>query len=257
MKATRKTHYFLTDLYRACTKKELWLGILGVALSLGFALGSPEEMESSVVDTLLFAAYNVGFMLSFVFCALPFGTSYCEELESGYMKYLLIRGDLKKYVASKTAVIFLSSVAVMALGCILFALICAAGMPWVEAESYDSNVAYEGLLQSGHYILWTGIYGVQWGILAGCLSLAAAFSSLYISNRLLLLAMPVLVYQALTELGADSFRKISWLDPRVVFDARYQLFGSDGKTFLWAAGFGTAAAAALGVLSYWKLKKRM
>lgn len=63
-------------------------------------------------------------------------------------------------MAFKAIVIFLSSVAVMALGILLLSVICAFRLPWIEAESYDSDVAYEGLLANGHYILWTAAYGV-------------------------------------------------------------------------------------------------
>lgn len=92
-KGNRAIHYLVTDMYRALARKEMWIGILGVALSMFFALESLTELDISVIDTLLYSSYGVGFKLSFVFCALPFGTAFCEELENHYIKYLLIRGD--------------------------------------------------------------------------------------------------------------------------------------------------------------------
>lgn len=257
MKQGRRTHYFGTDLYRAFTGKEIWIGALGVTFAMLFALGSLEELESSVIDTVIFSAYNVGFMLTFVFCAFPFGGAYCEELENQYERHLLIRGNLRKYVIAKSAVIFLSSIVTMTLGVVLFAVICRTRLPWIDMETYDSNVAYEGLLQNGNYILWTAVYGAQWGIWAGCLSVVSAFCSLYISNRLLLLAMPVLLDQILTELGTDNFRRISWLDPHTVFDASCSIFGNSAQTLLWAFGAGLAVTVIFGVFSFFKLRKRM
>lgn len=257
MEQGRRTHYFRTDLYRAFTGKEIWIGTVGVAFAMFFALGSLEELESSVIDTVIFSAYNVGFMLTFVFCAFPFGGAYCEELENHYARHLLIRGSLKKYVIAKSAVIFLSSIVTMTLGVVLFAVICRARLPWIDMETYDSSVAYEGLLQNGNYLLWTVVYGAQWGIWAGCLSVVSAFCSLYISNRLLLLAMPVLLDQMLTELGTGNFRRIAWLDPHTVFDASHQLLGSNVKTLLWALGAGLVVTAIFGALSFFKLRKRM
>lgn len=254
---SKVVHYLRADVYQVLTKKETWLSVLGVTLSMFFALESPEELENSVIDTLLYSAYGVGFKLSFVFCVLPFGTAFCEELENHYIKYVLIRGNLKKYAVSKAIVIFLASVAVMAMGVLMFAIICSFKMPWIEVESYDSDVAYKSLLANNHYVVWVAVYGVQWGIFAGCLSLASAFCSLYISNRLLLLAMPVLICQIITELGTGNFRQIVWLNPHIVFDARYRIFGSDSKTFLWALVSGLAVATAFGTFSYIRLRKRM
>ena len=55
----------------------------------------------------------------------------------------------------------------------------------------------------------------------------------FLSNKLLVYSVPVLLYQVLTEFGADSFRRAAAFDPRVIFDARYNIWNSDFKMFTW------------------------
>ena len=258
----KKTHYIQADMHRILCRKETCLAILGVAAALFFSVGNVQDFEGSVIQTFLFATYNVGFLLSFVFCALPYGTAYCEELENHYIRYSVIRGNLRNYVASKTVTIFFSAVSVMTLGCILFALLlsCFSSLPWLDGNTYESIVRHSGYLplaSQKQYIAWVGAYGLQWGIYAGCLALAASYASLYISNRLLVLAMPALVHQAIVELGTDTFRQYAPFDPLVVFNAQYHLFGSDWKMLSWAFGIGAGLSAAIGAASYFRMKKRM
>ena len=90
----KKTHYIQADMHRILCRKETCLAILGVAAALFFSVGNVQDFEGSVIQTFLFATYNVGFLLSFVFCALPYGTAYCEELENPYIRYSVIRGRI-------------------------------------------------------------------------------------------------------------------------------------------------------------------
>lgn len=94
-------------------------------------------------------------------------------------------------------------------------------------------------------------------MLAGILSMAAAFCSLFLSNKLLVYSVPVLLYQILTEFGADSFRRVAAFDPRVIFDARYNIWNSDIKMFTWALAQGGAAWLLLGLAGIWQLKRRI
>ncbi|MCI8873127.1 MAG: hypothetical protein HFH51_09790 [Lachnospiraceae bacterium] len=256
----RKTFYFFTDLYRLLTRKETYLSVAGVALTLFFAVGSWEELAESVIYTLLLSTYSAGFILSFVFCALPYGSVYSEELENNYIRYAVNRGGLMKYIISKNLVIFLSSVLAMGLGCLLFAVIVSFHLPWIDAQTYETFISfcgYRDVLDNGNYVLWVALYGIQWGIFGGCLSLISSWLSLYISNKLFVLAMPALLYQIIVELGANTFRKNSLLDPRIIFDARNNLFSDDVKMFLWAGGAGVLTLTAVTAAVYQKMQKRM
>ncbi len=255
-----RTNCFVTELYRLFTKKEAYLGMAGVALALFLSVGSWEDITDSVVYTMMLSTYNTGFLLAFVFCALPYGSVFCDDLEHHYIRYAVNRGGLWKYVTAKMAVIFLSSVWTMAAGCILFALACSLKLPWLEEQTIRNVLfggSYVGLLENGNYIGWAGLYGMQWGLFGGCLSLMSSYLSLFLSNKLFVLAMPVLLYQIIVEVGTNTFRKYSMLDPLLIFDGRYKLFSSDGAVLLWACAVGLCCYVIFCIAVYRKLKKRM
>ena len=131
MKSNRNRGYLLTDIGRVFKKKETYIGMIGVAAALFFSISS--DLQESVISNFLYGTYGVGFLLSFVFCAFSYGTIYSDELETYYIRYSVIRGGLKKYVISKTAAIFLSSVLVMVAGCGVFGILCSLHMPWADA----------------------------------------------------------------------------------------------------------------------------
>lgn len=258
MKRGRKTKYFIADMQRLLQRREVYVGIAGVAASLFFSVsGNP---QGTVVGNYLYGTYGAGFVLSFVFCTLAYGTVYSEDLENHYIRYSLIRGNLKGYVLTKTAAVFFSSVVVMAVGSALFGMVGSFRWPWIDNEIYNELVANSGyvwMAAEKRYILWLLSYGFQWGLLAGGLSQIAAFASLFITNRLLVLSVPLFAYQIITELSAKLAEKNSMWSIQSVFDARYQMFGNDGKMFLWALVLGLGTAVLFGLASYFGIKKRM
>lgn len=256
----KRTHFLLTDMYRLFTKKGTYLSIIGVALTLFLSVGNRSDITDSAIYTLLLSTYKAGFILTFVFCALPYGSVYSDELETYYMRYAVSRGGLKKYVASKTGIIFLSSVLTMGAGSILFSVICTGKLPWIDSQTYlilEKSGGYAALLKSENYIGWAGLYGIQWGVCGGCLALISSYLSLYISNKLFILAMPALLYQIIIEAGTNTFRKNSMFDPCIIFDARYNIFSSDVKMIAWALAIGICCCIIFGTATYKKLQKRM
>ena len=87
--------------------------------------------------------------------------------------------------------------------------------------------------------------------------MAAAACSLFLANRLLVYAVPVLFYQMLMEFGADSFRTVQAFDPRIVFDARYHIWDSDAKMLAWALALGGTAWLLLSFAGMLQLKRRI
>lgn len=76
-------------------------------------------------------------------------------------------------------------------------------------------------------------------------------------KKLLVLAVPVFCYQIITEFSAKLTEKNSMWSIQSVFDARYRMFGNDGKMFLWALGLSLCITAFLCGASYIRLKNRM
>ena len=198
-----KQCYIVADLKRLLKGYEFYVSFLGVAAVLFFSLEDVGVSDAGVVFTYVFATDMTGMMLTYVFCAWPFATVFCEDLERKYIRYAVGRGNLKSYVISKIAVIYSSSVVSMIIGTVFFICICRTKVPWVDWKTMDFPVllagSYGNLLSEGHYFSYCILFALQLGFFAGTLSVSAAFLSTYISNKVTVLVFPVLIYQILAE----------------------------------------------------------
>ena len=85
-----RSHYFLTDIRRLWKSYEVYAAILGVAASLFFSMESMELKNGNVLFTYVFATELSGVMIAYVFCAIPYAASICEDLEHKYVRYQTI-----------------------------------------------------------------------------------------------------------------------------------------------------------------------
>lgn len=187
-----------------------WLaGISGVAAGLFLSMvtgGLQGEvfLLGNVVSNYIFVTNMAGMLLCYSFCAYPFATVFGEEQEHKYMACSVARGNLKSYVASKAAVVYLSSTLMMLGGTLLFLLLCRTQVPWTDWElagksDYVGLLAdyYGGLLENGHPLAYCMAHALNLGMLSGALSMAAALGAVFIRNRLLQLVTPVFAHLAL------------------------------------------------------------
>lgn len=256
MKEKKQINYFVIDFRRLFRRKEFYISIIAAAIVMIATAGGKNVSFDSILTVMITTVPKVGFLLSYIFCALAYGTLYCDDLENQYIRYEVVRGNLKKYVCAKTIAIFVSSVCVMVLGFLIF--VCYYSFYLIPADELGLSLVMDsfGLLENGHYLIWFLLYAFQWGIWGGCLSVIAAFLSLHISNRLLVLAAPVLIDQTIRELGLDALP--IWINPTALFDGSHGfLYGNDGIMLLWAFAFGCGVTALFGSASYYKLRKRM
>ena len=128
-----KTKYLRTDFSRLFKKYPLYLAIVGVAVSFIFPLENyafeKGMVNVNVMDTYMFAVEMSGKMIAYAFCASAFATVFCEDLENKYLRYSIGRGNLIKYVFSKTIVIYVSSIITMVLGTFYLLYICGCSFP--------------------------------------------------------------------------------------------------------------------------------
>lgn len=197
----KATHYFKTDLERLLKRYGFYISVLGVAMALFFALEDYGVINNSVMDTYISGTEMSGMMLVYIFCAFPYAPVIVEDIENKYVRCQLIRGDLRRYVASKIFVIYASSIVVMVAGTCVFLALLRTQIAWEDPFASDLGVlmagSYADLLLEKRYFLYCFFYSLQLGLLAGTLSVFAAFVSLYISNKVTVLAIPMLAYQIL------------------------------------------------------------
>lgn len=253
--------YFRMELERLFCKKEFYFSILGIVLILFLSANDGMgNIGDSVLSAVLLSSYDASFLIAFSLATFSYGTAFVDELEYNYANYLMIRGNIRSYVFSKMLVIFISSMVAMGAGITFFSVLCSVNLPWADEGILEYILefgSYSFCLVHENYLLWFLFYGTQWGIFAGILSMAAAFCSLFLSNKLLIYSVPVLLYQMLIELGADSFRSIAMFDPCIIFDARYNIWNSDIKMFTWAFATGGAAWLLFSFVGIRQLKRRI
>ncbi len=218
--------YFFTDL-RRCFLSRLWCaGIVGVAFFLFFSLENMGIVNKNIVSAYIFSTNMSGAVISFVFCALPYATSFSEDQEYRYVLYSAARGSLKSYVFAKAAVIYLSSVLAMMGGTLLFLLLCRTQVPWMDWEQDSYGVALAGgyghLLSEGRPLLYCMVSALHMGLLAGVLSLMSAFCSIYLSNKVLVLLMPFLLVTFLASVDTGVFSVRMYFAISGVFSSDWQ-----------------------------------
>lgn len=198
-----------SDLKRMLTGYRVYLAICGVVLAYIFSRENTGIENNSVLLTFVSSTMLSGSLITYIFCAFPFAQVFCEDIENKYLHYELIRGGLKRYVFVKTIIIFFSSIAVMVIGSLLFILLLRTQGPMVDekmgVDSFLLGGAYSDLLEREHYIWYCIIYAFQLGMLAGVLSVMSAFLSLYISNRVMVLVLPVFITQVLVDFKTNQY----------------------------------------------------
>lgn len=256
-KATLKS-YLKMDFYRAFRSGSIIIGILGVFLTMIFA-----TMEANVFGVGVLDAYNnviisMPFMLTLIFCALPYAVCFCEDYEYKYFQLQIIRGKLSSYLISKTAIIILSSMVVMIAGGLLYVLFMRCSTPWVHIDSSDYNsIISESagqLVEQGHYILYFVLCSAHFSVIAALLSLLAAYISLFIPNKLLLLSVPLVSFYFVDYLiqalfGPNSYRLHSF------FVIPYNPF--DKMAFFYVFIIFIIGVILLYTLIYYRFKRRM
>lgn len=253
-----KVHYFRSDLHRLLKNYPLYLAVLGVAAALWFSLENyafQEEMvNGNVLDTYIMSTNMSGIMIAYAFCAFPYAAAFCEDLENKYARYSINRGNTRRYAVSKSVVIYGSSAVTMVLGTFLFVACIRLRLPWIS-EYTDLGVLQAGmygtLLDGEHYWIYVFLYALQLGMLAGVLSLAAAFLSMFVSNKMMLLITPILLYQILLEYRGDSWFSVMLVRPFL------NQFPSDMQYFLTVFG----CSLCFSILLVWgicgKIKNRL
>ena len=99
-----RAHYLRTDIRRLIKNYPIYLGIVGVAVSMWFSLEDYAFNEGMVngnaLDTYHVAVGMSGIMIAYAFCAFSYATVFCEDLEYKYARYSINRGNTWKYVLS-------------------------------------------------------------------------------------------------------------------------------------------------------------
>ncbi|MDO4650552.1 MAG: hypothetical protein Q4B26_18110 [Eubacteriales bacterium] len=252
--------YLRVDFQRMIKSPRTIIGILGVALMMFFSLESGLFEKGfgngDVIFTYLDATNRSGYVIAYSFCALPFAAVYPEDWEHKYIRYGVIRGDLKAFVLAKAAVIYMSAVLTMVAGSMMFLLICRTQVPWVNPEnsvSFELFLAgnYRQLLENGHIFLYCILYALHLGLFAGVLANMAAFCSVIVSNTVLTLIFPVLAWRVL------ELIYIKGINLNGIFIVTGKILGADLQNLLLAIAVSVFLSLLSALGCYCILKRKM
>lgn len=235
--------YLRADLKRAACSRKIALSIV---LTTGVLLLATHEgiaLNTDVLYVFSLVMYGMPSMLILVCGATAFADSLCEDMQKKYILQQSIRGDMKSYVSARVISIFIASVLSSALGIFLFACILHIGLPWADTDGAQYDIMVHAgrlsfILRCRWFPLYYFSYGVQYGILVGILAVWASFFSIYISNQMLVLSTPMIIYYfadyALTKISSGL------LNLSIIFSPASKFFENDVLSVLFIALIASA-----------------
>lgn len=210
--------YISMEFRRSLFSLNFWVGILGVSLAHFISIHKVVENVISVYNTYQCAVYFTPYIISLIFCVLPFGLSFCEDMENNFIQQIVLRKNLKMYVFSKVIIIYITSCLAMVLGTILFVFIINIKAPWIcEIDKLDNDLLAKMFILKGYPMIYFVIKAFYSGIISSVISLVAAVLSLFWQNRMFVLSIPFIVYCILLYYVKDVFK----LDIRELFNPVY------------------------------------
>ncbi len=165
-----------------------------------------EESVFTIVEDI---AYVCEYMLVLALATVPYAHAFVEDFERKMIYQIVTRGSLLKYVLSKALSIFLSSVLAVTLSMLLFVgMLRLSGHAWMSDDIlryYELNgIGFPDLelwwmLDGGNEFLFYLLAGLQFGLLAAIVALAAATLSLFIKNKMMITIFPVICLYVMFE----------------------------------------------------------
>ncbi|OUO27991.1 hypothetical protein B5F87_09175 [Eubacterium sp. An3] len=179
---------------------KMWAVLAGIVIVNYLMMGQNIRAipHSSVVETVYLYIEDPFFALSLLLAVFLMGTSYCDDLESGYLLFCMERCNRNIYVFSKIIHTFFSAFFVLAAG--IFIWICSMRlfMPWAfPQEDYFQTIAEQGmggLLLKKNYLLYFFLHSLGCGMLGGVVSTATFVISMILKNKMLVQTVAVLLY---------------------------------------------------------------
>lgn len=248
--------YFRAEMYRLLTNYKIYLAPFIVNAILFIGIGGQDNYTDSVLNVFIKSVWSKAFMAIFVVCAAVYAGTLVEDLETNYIRYIIIRGNLNKYVFSKVIMLFFISIIVMIIGVLFFVVINSMFLQVGDVVYFDeSSVQYQKLFNNDKIIVWFILWGMKMGILAGILSLIALLTSLFFSNKMFLLSIPALVYELLLEINVELDKVGIYL-----FDVRWYRIDMNGGDKVWSLrGFLFTCLCVIGITEFviHRLKRRI
>lgn len=247
-----------SDLCRVWESKRILIAIVMVVMILISASFEGISLNEDVLYMFSIVMYSMPAMVILIAGTFAYGDSICSDMEHKYMINLILKSNLTEYVLSKILVIFITAIISISVGILCYVGILHIFLPWALVNGNQ----YEFLMQGGSfryflgrkmYLMYFLLYGIQYGLLAGNLAVFSAYLSLFITNKMLVLATPFLCYYFIDFVLADFLNEQVTLAS--VFSASNNLMNDDLKSFLFSIVISVLFLILIGILTEKKIKK--
>ena len=250
------------NIKRTYFSKESIVAIIMFLVISMYKLWELQEQISVGIFYIMNISYvDIKAMLIFSFMALPAAICFAEDFEFCNIHYQLIRSSLKKYVFSKTINIFISSIIIMVI-CFLsyISLLRLSGHDWIDeyfntSDFWDINMWK--YISCGNFWMFYIIMAIQFGILSGILNLLSAWLSLYIKNKMMILATPSIVVYILKYYIPGWLLGHRDLNIIAMFNATQNLNLYGENLFMRCIWFGIVGCVVLSYIIYITVRRRL
>lgn len=248
--------YIKCDFIRVFRDYKIYLASIIISIIMNMSVdGNRSDFKSTLAEFQSIATSKY-MMIIFVVCAAVYACCLVDDLETQYIRYQIVRGKMSDYVISKSLTVFLSSVFTVVFGVILFVAFNSFFKPMTEPDAFEQvYVQYTCFFNERLILIWFVVWGIRFGILAGILSLAAMLTSLFITNKMFVLAMPALIYELMLEIATE----LGKFDISIFNLAWYRTDYSCNDVWERIRGiiFSVICFAVITELIIYKLKRRM
>ncbi|MBO5303506.1 MAG: hypothetical protein J6A92_05595 [Lachnospiraceae bacterium] len=189
--------YLKMDINRAVCAKDFYIGILCVICACWFCTYQMKEYD--VYTMFTYISWQGTYTLVYAAAVISYAAVFLEDAEYQFWNLSVLRGDFKSYVWAKVLACFFVSTLTMTLGMTIFCFLWHLKNPWSHFAASDMEViqnmdCFRNLMKPETITLYFICGALLRSLLAGILSLIAAYVSLYIKNRLFVLTVPVVAY---------------------------------------------------------------
>ncbi len=223
--------YLKSDLIRVFSNYKIYIAIIIVAFILNMGIEDRRADIKSVLGAFQVIVISKYMIVVYTVCAAVYAGALVDELENGYIKYQVMRGSLGEYIIAKITAVFIASVVTILAGAGLFIFVNSMLMPLTDLACFEETYVQYAFLYNGKFILlWFAIWGIKVGVMIGMLALSAMVTSMFTTNKMLVFAMPALIYELLLELSTElnifnfAWFNINWPNDDVVEKIRGILF---------------------------------
>lgn len=252
-------NWWKADCCRVFSSKAFWISIVLFPLCDLLSLYAEGFLDSNVIS-MFYDAMNFGFAMAyFVIYTIPFSHSYCSDKNNHFIRYQVIRGNVKKYTVSKVLFCALGSGCAALAGkaitvgilSLKFPLYDKAILMDVSTDVFSASIRDGMILQIIiAMLLLVMLEGAFYGVLAFTVST-------FLTNPFLIAAAPILFRQFFNEAtfwipDEIFFRYFSLIG---IFSIRSSQFHTIVSTVFYAFVFVGISIALMMLLSYKRIKR--